>query len=62
MGGQRITAAGRGAVVLTFEVNGKKILHTLQDVLHVPSAENNLVSVGGIDASGNKIVFQEGNC
>ena len=62
IGGQRITAAGRGTVILTFEVNGKKILHTLRDVLHVPNAENNLVSIGRIDASGNRMVFGEGNC
>ncbi|KZV89461.1 hypothetical protein EXIGLDRAFT_585346, partial [Exidia glandulosa HHB12029] len=43
-------------------VNGQVITHMLQDVLHVPSAPNNLLSLSRFDSGGRKVEFSGGQC
>ncbi|EJD34166.1 hypothetical protein AURDEDRAFT_43222, partial [Auricularia subglabra TFB-10046 SS5] len=43
-------------------VNGQVVQHTLQDVLFVPSAPNNLLSLSRFDSGGKKVEFSGGQC
>lgn len=56
------TAAGRGTVELTFNVNGQQRKHTLRDVLHAPDGPNCLLSVSRFDVGGGRAVIQQGKC
>ncbi|CCA76258.1 hypothetical protein PIIN_10253 [Serendipita indica DSM 11827] len=60
--GTPIPAAGRGTVLLDFDLGTSRITHTLKDVLHVPNAKHNLVSTSRIDAAGLHMVYGGGMC
>ena len=62
IGSQPATAIGRGTILVNFDVNGKIITHRLQNVLHIPEAENCLLSLGRFDDGGGHVVFQKGKC
>jgi hypothetical protein len=44
--------AGQGTVELISKCNGQDCVLILEDVLHVPSTRNNLISLGQWDAAG----------
>jgi transposase InsO family protein len=54
--------AGRGTVILNCDVDGKLIRHQLNNVLHIPAAENCLISTPRLDAAGLWSVQGEGKC
>jgi hypothetical protein len=60
LGSHPITAQGRGTVTVNFNVDGKLIWHTLQEVLHAPDAENCLLSISRFDVGGGDIQFKDG--
>lgn len=53
-------AAGRGQIVVDVIINGRKIQHTLGDVLHVPGIKRNLFSIGA--ATDRGIEAKLGRC
>ncbi|KAF4622418.1 hypothetical protein D9613_009127 [Agrocybe pediades] len=56
-------ALGRGSILVDFDVNGEIITHRLQNVLHVPEAENCLLSLGRFEEKdGNYVVFRDRMC
>src|SRR3954466_2663699 len=62
LGNQPVKAHGCGTVTLNFKVNSKIVLQKLTDVLHVPNATNNLLSIGHIDATRGSIQFSQKTC
>jgi hypothetical protein len=56
--GQKAEAIGCGTVTLL--VDGTQV--SLQEVLHVPEARVNLISVQKIDESGARVEFSDGTC
>lgn len=58
--GECITAKHRGEVKLTSIINGESIPITLKDVLYIPEARVNLLSVRKMEIAGLKIVFANG--
>ncbi|KAF8346790.1 hypothetical protein F5887DRAFT_843686, partial [Amanita rubescens] len=46
VGDARVKAVGCGSVILTSHVDGEAHTISLNDMLHVPSASDNLLSVG----------------
>lgn len=58
--GQSIVAKHRGVIRLRSVVNGESIPITLHDVLYIPEASVNLLSVRKIEINGLKIVFASG--
>lgn len=60
------TVKGSGTVNLQFLVDGKVIHHKVQNVLHTPNFNSNLLSMGRLDAAGiswsggdGKLVFKQ---
>ena len=47
---------GKGTVELKSQHNGKSYILKLQNVLHIPSNRNNLLSIGKWDAAGGKYI------
>src|SRR6266576_5857247 len=56
VGDARVKAVGCGSVILTSHVDGETHTIALNDVLHVPSATDNLLSVGRFVERGNTFV------
>jgi hypothetical protein len=46
--------AGQGTIELILKCNGQDFVLILEDVLHVPSTQNNLISLGRWDAAGGR--------
>ena len=62
IGKEPASAAGRGTVMIEFNVDGKKFQHRMRDVLHVPEAPNCLLSVARFEESGGTVYFKKGKC
>jgi len=62
IGSQPVVALGKGTVTLVFTVNGQKIKHQLQDVLHLPGASNCLLAISRFDSRGGKVEFNGSHC
>ena len=60
IGKEPASAAGRGTVMIEFNVDGKKFQHRMKDVLHVPEAPNCLLSVARFEESGGTVYFKKG--
>ena len=60
VGGNQATVAGQGTVELVSTCNGQKFNLLLQNVLHVPRTQNNLISFGQWDAVGGHYVGGRG--
>jgi hypothetical protein len=60
VGGNQAAIAGRGTVELVSTCNGQKFNLLLQNVLHVPRTQNNLISLGRWDAAGGHYVGGKG--
>jgi hypothetical protein len=56
VGDARVKAVGCGSVILTSHVDGETHIITLNDVLHVPTATDNLLSIGRFVERGNTFV------
>lgn len=56
VGDARVKAVGCGSVSLTSHVDGQTHIITLHDVLHVPTAADNLLSVGRFVERGNTFI------
>jgi hypothetical protein len=52
VGDTKTVVEGRGTIVLNSEFDGQKRLMTLQNVLHIPTNRNNLISLGRWDGAG----------
>ena len=59
---QHAKVAGIGDIVIDYKINGEVLTHRLLNVLHVPEALNELVSVGRFIESGGSVTFQNGKC
>lgn len=46
--------AGRGTIELISKCNGQDFVLILEDILHVPSTQNNLILLGRWDAAGEQ--------
>ena len=62
IGKEPASAAGRGTITITFDVEGQEIRHRMKDVLYVPEAPNCLLSVSRFEEAGGSIVFENGEC
>lgn len=47
-----LCAVGRGQIAVDMMINGRKIQHTLGNVLHVPGIKRNLFSIGAATDRG----------
>jgi len=60
IGNTAIEAQGRGTIDIITNVNNKKYNVTLEDVLYVPKAVNNLFSISRLDENGGKAHINNG--
>jgi len=54
VGNTDVPVKGRGTVKLTSQTNGQTITIVIRDVLYVPQAPNNLLSISHLDESGGR--------
>jgi hypothetical protein len=59
LGSHLIPAQGCGTVIVNFNIDGKLIWHTLQEVLHTPDAKNCPLSISHFDVGGGDILFKD---
>ncbi|KAG2135863.1 uncharacterized protein EDB93DRAFT_1092040 [Suillus bovinus] len=55
-----VKALGRGSVKIKTRVKDKQIIVQLRDVLHVPTAVNNLISISRLNEQGGRARFDNG--
>jgi hypothetical protein len=60
IGNVPVEAIGRGAVEITTKVGNKAVHLLLRDVLHVPTAGNNLLSISQLDEQGGRAIISKG--
>jgi hypothetical protein len=60
VGNVKASAIGRGTVELVSQCDGQTYILRLEDVLHIPSNRNNLISLGRWDNAGGRYIGGDG--
>ena len=60
LGGIDVPAVGRGSINVLFNVDGREVPITLQEVLHAPTLSHNLISLSRVTDAGFEVTLKGG--